>query len=95
MSATTSRGLANDWAITDFETRTLTGADSLANASNGNKNRFAGTWLGEMPVPLPKNYVQGIDTQKLDFERGTAFVLARAMEGERRLVVLLSLCLGN
>jgi Dolichyl-phosphate-mannose-protein mannosyltransferase len=33
-------------------------------------NRFAGTWLGALPVPLPMNYVQGIDTQKVDFERG-------------------------
>ncbi len=33
-------------------------------------NRFAGTWLGALPVPLPKNYVLGIDLQKRDFERG-------------------------
>ena len=53
-----------------FQTRTMTGSGSLANASKGNRNRFTDTWLGELPVPLPKNYVQGIDTQKLDFERG-------------------------
>ena len=34
------------------------------------RNRFAGTWLGEIPVPLPADFVQGIDTQRLDFERG-------------------------
>jgi hypothetical protein len=33
-------------------------------------NRFAGTWLGTMRVPLPKNFVQGIDVQKRDFEKG-------------------------
>ena len=33
-------------------------------------NRFEGTWLGKLPVPLPKDMVQGIDLQKLDFERG-------------------------
>lgn len=33
-------------------------------------NRFAGTRLGALPVPLPKNYVLGIDLQKRDFERG-------------------------
>ena len=33
-------------------------------------NRFAGTPLAWLPVPLPGNYVQGIDAQKLDFERG-------------------------
>ena len=32
-------------------------------------NRFAGTWLGAIPLPLPKNYVQGFDYQKWDFER--------------------------
>ncbi|MBR2693160.1 MAG: glycosyltransferase family 39 protein [Thermoguttaceae bacterium] len=39
-------------------------------------NRFAGngnfleTGLGYLPVFLPKNYIQGIDTQRLDFEQG-------------------------
>jgi len=32
-------------------------------------NRFADTWLEALPVPLPKNYVAGIDLQKWDFER--------------------------
>jgi hypothetical protein len=32
-------------------------------------NRFADTWLGRMPVPLPKSYVLGIDKQQKDFER--------------------------
>lgn len=31
-------------------------------------NRFAGTWLGGLPVPVPRNYLMGIDTQKHDFE---------------------------
>jgi hypothetical protein len=38
--------------------------------ANDAENRFAGTWLGEVPVPLPADLVQGIDTQRLDFERG-------------------------
>lgn len=33
-------------------------------------NRFAGTWLGAIPLMLPADFVQGIDTQRLDFERG-------------------------
>ena len=33
-------------------------------------NRFADSWLRTVPVPLPGEFVQGIDTQKLDFERG-------------------------
>ncbi|NQT14212.1 MAG: hypothetical protein HQ582_15765, partial [Planctomycetes bacterium] len=32
-------------------------------------NRFSNTLLGGVPVPLPKNYVQGADLQKWDFER--------------------------
>jgi len=33
-------------------------------------NRFAGTIVSGLRVPLPANYVQGIDVQKSDFERG-------------------------
>ena len=33
-------------------------------------NRFENSWLGKLPVPLPKEFVQGIDTQKRDFEKG-------------------------
>jgi len=32
-------------------------------------NRFLGTWLEKIPVPLPAQYVIGIDIQKQDFER--------------------------
>lgn len=31
-------------------------------------NRFGDSWLGEVPVPLPANYVIGIDVQQRDFE---------------------------
>ncbi len=34
------------------------------------KNRFENSLLGYMPVPLPGAFVQGIDTQKVDFEKG-------------------------
>ena len=34
------------------------------------ENRFAGTWLGKIPAPLPADFVQGMDTQRFDFERG-------------------------
>lgn len=33
-------------------------------------NRFRGTLLGRIPVPLPKQYVQGLDTQLTAFEQG-------------------------
>jgi len=54
-----------------FISHTLTGRDidekSLAVETG---NRFENTWLGYVPIPLPGEFVQGIDTQKLDFERG-------------------------
>jgi hypothetical protein len=31
-------------------------------------NRFESSWLGRIPVPLPKSYVEGLDTQRRDFE---------------------------
>jgi len=31
-------------------------------------NRFADTWLGNLPVPFPKDYILGIDAQRRDFE---------------------------
>ncbi|HVC98882.1 MAG TPA: glycosyltransferase family 39 protein, partial [Pirellulales bacterium] len=42
---------------------------AIANAPRPG-NRFAGTWLGHVPVPLPRDYVQGIDRQRTDFELG-------------------------
>jgi len=31
-------------------------------------NRFAESWVGEIRVPFPKNYIAGIDLQRRDFE---------------------------
>jgi Dolichyl-phosphate-mannose-protein mannosyltransferase len=31
-------------------------------------NRFRGTWVGNVPVPLPEDFVRGIDVQRVDFE---------------------------
>lgn len=31
-------------------------------------NRFRDTWLGRMPLPLPREYVLGLDCQQLDFD---------------------------
>lgn len=33
-------------------------------------NRFRDSWAASIPVPLPYNYIRGIDIQKFDFERG-------------------------
>ncbi len=53
-----------------FQTSLLSGVDSLKDVPSGGGNRFANSLLGKIPVPLPANFVQGIDTQRLDFERG-------------------------
>jgi len=34
-------------------------------------NRFANSWLGELPVPFPRHYLKGIDIQQRDFEGAT------------------------
>ena len=33
-------------------------------------NRFRKTWLAAVPIPLPANYLRGIDVQRYDFEVG-------------------------
>jgi 4-amino-4-deoxy-L-arabinose transferase-like glycosyltransferase len=45
---------------------------ALAGTAGGRlpDNRFRGTLLGELPVPLPEQYVLGIDYQKWEFEDG-------------------------
>jgi hypothetical protein len=48
-----------------FVSRTFTGSD-LESGETG--NRFAKSWLGAMHVPLPEQYVLGIDLQKRDLE---------------------------
>ncbi len=52
-----------------FLSRTLSGRQAADNAIPG--NRFVHTWLGQMPAPLPADYLQGIDRQWTDFELGS------------------------
>lgn len=52
-----------------FVSRTLAGQESVVDAGHGG-NRFAESWLRYVPIPLPKSYVEGVDLQKVDFERG-------------------------
>ena len=49
-----------------FLSRSLGGSE-LEEGRLGNK--FAETWMAKLPVPLPRNSVQGIDRQKHHFER--------------------------
>ena len=39
-------------------------------------NRFRDTWMGRLLVPLPENFVRGIDVQRVDFEKGLHSYLA-------------------
>lgn len=48
-------------------------SDSLATQDSGEKlypNRFSDQFIGKLPVPLPRLYVQGVDVQRFDFEHG-------------------------
>ena len=58
-----------------FQSNVLKGP-SMSTADSTASNRFAQSMFGRMPVPLPRNYVQGIDTQRLDLERGKVSFLA-------------------
>lgn len=60
-----------------FVSHVLGGPDSHRTPGN----RFAGTWIGTLPVPLPANFVLGIDVQRYDFERGKWSYL----RGEQRM----------
>jgi len=52
-----------------FVSRTLAGTDSIVDGGSGG-NLFSQSWLGNIPVPVPQDYLTGIDLQKIDFERG-------------------------
>lgn len=52
-----------------FASRPLTGGASVGRGGRLG-NRFAEGWIGNLPVPLPKNYLEGIDLQWHDIEHG-------------------------
>ncbi len=53
-----------------FLSATLTGKEINSQKNRLSGNRFAKSWLGIIPIPFPADLVQGLDTQKADFERG-------------------------
>lgn len=53
-----------------FRSRLLSGLPSPKESLSNTGNRFSDTTLGLLPVPLPEDYLLGIDAQRLDFERG-------------------------
>ena len=54
----------------EFVSQSLSGSPNADLDGLPTGNRFVGTWLAALPVPIPRNYLLGIDTQKGDFERG-------------------------
>ncbi len=53
-----------------FVSRALSGEEFEEGETDVGGNRFEGTPLAWGPVPLPRDYVTGIDLQKWDFEKG-------------------------
>jgi hypothetical protein len=53
-----------------FHSKLLTACQSLDDIPREGANRFSGTLVGLLPVPLPAAFVQGADTQRRDFENG-------------------------
>jgi len=51
-----------------FVSAALGAAPGTKEAPSNGGNRFSGTWLSSLPVPLPKHYLLGIDLQRQDFE---------------------------
>lgn len=50
-----------------FSSALLGGVDGRAQPGNWG-NRFEASWFAPVPVPLPENYLRGIDRQRRDFE---------------------------
>ena len=63
--------------------RSLGKYEFVSQALTGNQitgtpgNRFCDTILAKCPIPLPYNYVRGLDLQKVDFEKGLESYLFR------------------
>ena len=63
----------------EFFSETLSG-QQLTIPLKGSGNRFRDTVLSNIPVPVPRNFVQGIDRVKFEYERGYPSYL----RGERK-----------
>lgn len=62
-----------------FVSRMLTGTEK----GDGPGNRFSGTILGEIPVPLPADFIVGLDLQKQDLEshQSQSYLLGEWQDG--------------
>jgi len=73
-----------------FVSNTLSG-NSNFNPRHNVGNRFSDSVVGQLPVPLPRRFVEGVDRQKKEFESfGKDSYLGGGMQ-KGRMVVLLSL----
>jgi hypothetical protein len=62
-----AEGTCRPLKVFRFSSKMLGGSDADDKHSG---NRFAGSFLGDVPVPLPVNYVRGLDLQKRELEVG-------------------------
>ena len=53
-----------------FVSETFGGAQTDSNPQINYGNRFQGTWFGNLPVPLPQPYLEGIDFLESEYEGG-------------------------
>jgi hypothetical protein len=61
-----------------FQSQLLSGLSNTNEASLFGGSIFHATVLGHIPVPLPTEFLQGIDRQRADFERGApSYLLGR------------------
>jgi hypothetical protein len=61
-------GLGRPLGSYDFVSQSLTSSETRWNSRQPYGNRFRGSLLAGIPVPLPESFVQGIDEQRFDFE---------------------------
>lgn len=67
-----------------FFSRALSGITFQRHTIGDGANRFTGKWLGKLPIPLPADFVQGIDLQKREFELGYRSYVRGVWEREGR-----------
>lgn len=64
------RGVGRPLGEFDFYSAILSGQRFEPTTTSAGGNRLAGTWLGNVPVPAPADFLLGVDRQKHDLERG-------------------------
>ena len=65
-----------------FQSELFADGSTSSDVDTPTGNRLANVGLGWLPLPWPANYVQGIDTQRADFERGLrSYLRGRSRSG--------------